>query len=73
METVLHQSWLSFARMDYNYSEGETVQQQCPAQVGGTDEGACSCSGPCCWGWQYGQQAACPAPLEETRSVTATP
>lgn len=42
-------------------------------QAGGKDAGACSGSGPCCWGWQHGQEAECPAPSEEGCSVMATP
>lgn len=72
-ETVLRQSWLSFARMDWHYSKGEAAQQQCHVQARGKDAGACSCSGPFCWGWQHGQEAACPAPLEEVCLVMATP
>lgn len=48
-------------------------KQQCRVQVGEKDAGACSHSGPCCWGWQHGQEASCPAPLEEVCSVMATP
>lgn len=40
-------------------------------QVGRTQ--VCSCSGPCCWGWQHGHEAACPEPLENGHLGMATP